>query len=99
MLTPEQIESLKSLNGLDADEAQLVFGHISALEECLESIRGSSLELRNEAADLVREHREMRRVLATVYPRLQETECDCGDEGGPCDKHLVEITLANFPKH
>ena len=47
--------------------------------------------------ELERDRRELRRVLCTLSPRLQETECECGDDG-LCDKHLVEVTLANHPK-
>ena len=47
--------------------------------------------------ELRRGYRELRRVIRTIQPRLEEAECDCGDEG-LCDKHLVEVTLANHPK-
>lgn len=46
---------------------------------------------------LTQAHRELRNTLCTVRPRLNETECECGDDG-VCDKHLVSITLANCPK-
>lgn len=48
-------------------------------------------------AELEADRKELRRVICTLQPRLNETECECGDDG-PCDKHLVEVTLANYPK-
>ena len=65
----------------------VIYGdHLNAIEK---------LECR--IAELERDRKELLRVLWTLVPRLIETECDCGDEG-LCDKHLVEVTLANHPK-
>jgi hypothetical protein len=58
---------------------------------------GENDRLRAQVLDLERDRKELRRVLCTLVPRLIETECECSDDG-LCDKHLVEVTLANFPK-
>lgn len=64
---------------------------------CIQEVRRQRDEARARVVELERERGELRRVLCTLQPRLRETECECSDEG-LCDKHLVEVTLANHPK-
>ena len=54
-------------------------------------------ELEARVEELERDRRHLRQVLEDIHPFLNETECECSDEG-TCCKHQVEIALANFPK-
>jgi hypothetical protein len=62
-----------------------------------DQVTKENMDLKGRVAELERDRRELRRVICTLSPRLQETECECSDDGF-CDKHLVEVTLANYPK-
>jgi len=46
-------------------------------------------------AELERDRRELLRVIEAVKPTLDDLECACSDNG-LCDRHLVDVTLANF---
>ena len=87
--TPTQ--ALVALSAIESRVAELK----AMLSDIAEGMENESDDPTYE--ELRRGYRELRRVIRTIQPRLEEAECDCGDEG-LCDKHLVEVTLANHPK-